>query len=83
MPAGRPRIYNTEEERQEGLKVCYARYREKHREEIRERNRTWEADRKEQRNAAKRARYRELHPLPVAEPDAPAVSVETPQPQTV
>ena len=79
MPAGRPRIYNTEEERHEGLKVCYARYREKHREEIRERNRTWESERREQRNAAKRAKYRELHPKPE---ELPTISEETPQPQT-
>ena len=82
MPAGRPRIYNTEKERQEGRKVCYARYREKHRDKIRDRNRAWEAERKEQRNAAKRARYRELHPKPEDVSELPTISEETTQPQT-
>ena len=64
MPSGRPKKYHTEEERKEAMRSCYARYRENHRESIRERNKVWEETNKEERNARRRQRYRDLHPLP-------------------
>ena len=60
MPAGRPKIHHTEEARKEALLISYARYRQKHQAEIRERNKKWEDTNKEQRKTKRRQRYREI-----------------------
>ncbi len=75
MPAGRPKLYHTEEELIAARKVWQKRYREAHKELVAERKRKWHQENAESCLARGRARYhrlRELRNRPPEPPELPA-----------
>ena len=60
MPAGRPKLYHTEEERIAAIKAYGKRYREAHKELVAERKSKWHRENAELCLARGRARYHSL-----------------------
>ena len=60
MPAGRPKLYHTEEELIAAKRTWQKRYREAHKELVAERKRKWHQENAESCLARNRARYHRL-----------------------
>ena len=71
MPAGRPKLYHTEEERIAAIKAYGKRYREAHKELVAERKSKWHRENAELCRARNRARYQRLRELRNRPPEPP------------
>ena len=71
MPAGRPKLYHTEEELIAAKRRWYKRYRDTHKELVAERKRKWHQENAESCRARNRARYQRLRELRNRPPEPP------------